>query len=52
MAPQVKDPKTREKTTKLENLKNEPVGIGGRPPKSICINQEAMVSIALSSPIK
>jgi hypothetical protein len=38
MAPQVRDPKTREKTAKLENCQNEPVGIGGRPPTSIWIN--------------
>jgi hypothetical protein len=31
MAPQVRDPKTREKNAKLENCQNESVGIGGRP---------------------
>jgi hypothetical protein len=41
MAPQVRDPKTREKTAKLENYQNEPVGIGGRPPTSIWINVQA-----------
>ena len=38
MVPQVRDPKTREKNAKLENCQNEPVGIGGRPHKSICIH--------------
>ena len=38
MAPQVRDPKTRKQTTKLEKCQNEPVGIGGRPEKSIWIN--------------
>jgi hypothetical protein len=38
MAPHVKDLKTMEKTTKLENYQNELVGIGGMPPTSIWIN--------------
>jgi hypothetical protein len=37
MAPEVKDPKTRK------NCQNEPVGIGGRPPKSIWINPSPLV---------
>jgi hypothetical protein len=28
------------KTPKLENYQNEPIGIGGMPPKSIWITQE------------
>jgi hypothetical protein len=31
MTPQVRDPKIREKTAKLEKFPNELVGIGGRP---------------------
>jgi hypothetical protein len=39
MTPQVKDPKTRKKTTpKLKKCQNEPVGIGERPLTSIWIN--------------
>jgi hypothetical protein len=38
MNPQVRDPKTRKKTAKLENCQNELVGIGGRTPTSIWIN--------------
>jgi hypothetical protein len=38
MALQVRNPKTREKTAKLKNCQTEPVGIGGRPKKSIWIN--------------
>jgi hypothetical protein len=48
MAPQVRDPKTRKKkTAKLENCQNEPVGIGGRPPKSIWINPPPLGSNGL-----
>jgi hypothetical protein len=36
--PASQGPKTRENNAKLENFQNEPVGIGGRPPKSIWIN--------------
>jgi len=38
MTLEVRDAKTREKTAKLENCQNEPVGIGGRSSKSIWIN--------------
>jgi hypothetical protein len=38
MAPQVRDPETREKIARLKNCQNEPIGIGRRPPKSIWIN--------------
>jgi hypothetical protein len=33
-----------EKTVKLEKFQNEPVGIGGRPPKSIWINPHPLGS--------
>jgi hypothetical protein len=45
--PASQGPKTREKTAKLENCQNEPVGIGGRPPKSIWINPPPLGSNGL-----
>jgi hypothetical protein len=45
MAPQVRAPKTREKTAKLENCQNEPIEIGGRPPTSIWISDEKIMKI-------
>jgi hypothetical protein len=38
MAPEVRDLKTRKKLRNWKTAKNEPVGIGGRPLKSIWIN--------------
>jgi hypothetical protein len=49
MAPQVRYPKTREETAKLENYQNEPVGVGGRPSTSIWINPPPLGSNGLHS---